>query len=225
MHRRVAAVATPARKKPPDSIDHGRSYFALLAFHHPPMPTGSITPLAGKRARSRGVKLRRKSSHNETTETVGFVCVISPPIFRIYATTGVLEFRELRLSKRNVHGVTGMSVQPTDRPATIVPFAHTPKGNPDANIIADDSGRAILAMLKKAAEQANEDCARAMNLAHKLTFQVRDLEERFRQLELEAAQFRDRATHAEAWLLRIQNDIEDTFFQSKERDPRQRQQQ
>ena len=32
---------------------------------------------------------------------------ISPPRFRIYATTGVLEFREVRLSKRNVHGVSG----------------------------------------------------------------------------------------------------------------------
>jgi chemotaxis regulatin CheY-phosphate phosphatase CheZ len=118
-----------------------------------------------------------------------------------------------------------MSAQSTDRSATIVPFDHTPKVRPDANIIADDSGRAIVAMLKKAAEQANDDCARAMDLAHKLTFQVRDVEERFRQIEVEAAQFRDRATRAEAWLLRIQNEIEDTFFQSKERDPQQRQRQ
>jgi hypothetical protein len=112
-----------------------------------------------------------------------------------------------------------MSVQPTDRPATIVPFAHTPKGRPDANIIADDSGRAIVAMLQKAAEVAKEDCARAMDLAHKLTFQLRAAEEHTRQLEDEATHFRERAERAEAWLLRIQNEIENAFFQSKERDP------
>jgi hypothetical protein len=161
-----------------------------------------------------------------------FVGVISPPRFRIYATTGVLEFHDCGFPSAMFMGVSGMSVQPTDRPATIVPFAHTPKGKPDANIIADDSGRAIVAMLKKAAEQANEDCARAMDLAHKLTFQlraveehIRQLEDHTRQLEDEATQLRDRATRAEAWLLRVQNEIENTFFQSKERDPRQRQQQ
>ena len=118
-----------------------------------------------------------------------------------------------------------MSVQPTDQPATIVPFAPTPKDKPSASIIADDSGRAIVAMLKKAAEVANEDCARAMSLAHKLTFQLREAEERARQLEDEAAHFRERAARAEEWLLRIQNEIENTFFQSKEQDPRQRQRQ
>jgi hypothetical protein len=118
-----------------------------------------------------------------------------------------------------------MSVQPTDRPAAIVPFAPTPKGQPNANIIADDSGRAIVAMLQKAAEMAKEDCARAMDLAHKLTFQLRAAEEHARQLEVEAAHFRDRAERAEAWLLRIQNEIENTFLQSKERYPRQAQRQ
>src|ERR1700751_2915573 len=110
-----------------------------------------------------------------------------------------------------------MSVQPPDRPATVVPFAPTPKVQPDANIIADDSGRTIVAMLQKAADMEKEDCARAMDLAHKLSFQLRASEERLREAQAEAAHFRDRAARAEQWLLRIHNEVEQTFFQ---RDPR-----
>jgi len=68
---------------------------------------------------------------------------------------------------------------------------------------------------------AKEDCSRAMDLAHKLSFQLRASEERVRELEAEAAHFRDRATRAEAWLLRIHNEVEQTFFAKKEREPRQ----
>jgi hypothetical protein len=118
-----------------------------------------------------------------------------------------------------------MSVQGSERPATVVPFAPPAKGHPDANIIADDSGRTIVAMLQRAAEMAKEDCARAMDLAHKLSFQLRAAEERATDLEAEATHFRDRATRAEAWLLRIHNEVENTFFQKKEREPRQPQRQ
>jgi hypothetical protein len=108
-----------------------------------------------------------------------------------------------------------------EKPATIVPFAPASKGPPDANIVADDSGRTIVALLQKAAEMAKDDCARAMDLAHKLSFQLRAAEERARELEAEATHFRDRAARAEAWLLRIHNEVEHTFFQKKEREPRQ----
>ncbi len=107
-----------------------------------------------------------------------------------------------------------------DKASTIVPFAPTPKGQADANVVADDSGRTIVALLQKAADMAKEDCARAMDLAHKLSFQLRASEERLREAEAEAAHFRDRAARAEQWLLRIHNEVEQTFFQKKERDPR-----
>ncbi len=114
-----------------------------------------------------------------------------------------------------------MSVHAPDKPATIVPFAPVPKGQPEGHIVADDSGRTIVALLQRAAEMAKDDCARAMDLAHKLSFQLRAAEERARELEAEAAHFRDRAARAEAWLLRIHNEVEHTFFQKKERDSRQ----
>ena len=64
-----------------------------------------------------------------------------------------------------------------EKPATIVPFAPMPKGQVERNIVVDDSGRAIVALLQKAAEMAKDDCARAMDLAHKLSFQLRAAEE------------------------------------------------
>ena len=113
-----------------------------------------------------------------------------------------------------------MSGYASDPGSTIVPFAPTPKGQPDAGIVADDSGRTIVALLQKAAEMAKQDCARAMDLAHKLSFELRASQERLRAAEAEAAHFRDRAARAEQWLLRIHNEVEQTFFRSKEREPR-----
>lgn len=113
-----------------------------------------------------------------------------------------------------------MSVHAPEKPTTIVPFAPTPKGQPEANVVADDSGRSIIALLQKASDMAKEDCARAMDFAHKLSFQLRAAEERVRELEAEAGHFRDRAARAEAWLLRIHTEVEQTFFQKKERESR-----
>jgi hypothetical protein len=106
-----------------------------------------------------------------------------------------------------------MSADRPDKPATIVPLAPISKGQPVSNIVADDSGRAIVTLLQKAAKIAKDDCARAMDLAHKLASQLRAAEERVRELEVEAAHFRDRASRAEEWLLRIHNEVEDKFFQ------------
>ncbi len=112
-----------------------------------------------------------------------------------------------------------MSAYAPDKAGTIVPFAPTSKAQPE--VVADESGRMIVALLQKAADMAKEDCARAMDLAHKLSFQLRASEERLREVEAEAAHFRERAARAEAWLVRIYNEIEQTFFQKKERDTRQ----
>jgi len=113
-----------------------------------------------------------------------------------------------------------MSGHASDQGGTIVPFAPAPKAPPDGRMVADDSGRSIVALLQKAADMAKEDCARAMDLAHKLSFQLRASEERLKAAEAEAAHFRDRAARAEQWLLRIYNEVEQTFFHGKERDPR-----
>jgi hypothetical protein len=86
-----------------------------------------------------------------------------------------------------------------------------------ANIVVEEAGRAIIALLQKAAEAAKEDCSRAMDTAHRLSFELGRAEERVRKAEAELAHFRDRATRAEAWLLRIHNEAEQVFFQKKDR--------
>jgi hypothetical protein len=136
-----------------------------------------------------------------------------------------------------------------EKSESVIPFAPAPKAGPEGNLVAEDAGRAIVAMLQKAADMAKEDCARAMDVAHKLSFEIRAVEERAREAEVEAAHFRDRTSRAEAeavhfrdratraeaeaahfrdrttraedWLLRIHNEVEQTFFQKKEREPRQ----
>jgi len=110
-----------------------------------------------------------------------------------------------------------MSDYTRDKAPTIVQFAPAPKGQPDARIRADDSGSAIIALLQKAAEMAKDDCARAMDLAHKLSSQLQAAEERASDLEAEAAHFRNRAVRAEEWLQHIHSEVEQAFFQKKDR--------
>ena len=76
-------------------------------------------------------------------------------------------------------------------------------GNP-----ADEAGQAVIAQIRKAAAVTNENCDRAMALAHKLAMQLRAAEDRITQLEAEVALFRDRATRAEGWLQTIHSEIE-----------------
>jgi hypothetical protein len=113
-----------------------------------------------------------------------------------------------------------MSIQESETAATVVPFVPN-KRNPDPTTVVDESGRSIVALLERASEMAKHDCARAMDLAHKLTFQLRAAEERVQELEVEAAHFRERATRAEDWLQHIHREVEQTFFQKKESGPRQ----
>jgi hypothetical protein len=118
-----------------------------------------------------------------------------------------------------------MSVQSREPADAVVEFApkraggrNNVPGNNGAranSIPADDAGNGIVTLLHKAAESAKEDCARAMDLAHKLSFQLRAAEEKARELESEANHFRDRAAAAENWLLVIHNEVQQTFFQKK----------
>jgi hypothetical protein len=108
-----------------------------------------------------------------------------------------------------------MSIQESEAPTRVVPFG---RDQASATIV-EESGRSIIALLGRAADTAKEDCARAMDLAHKLTFQVRaaeeqarNAEERARELEVEVAHFRDRALRAEDWLRHIHAEVEQAFF-------------
>ena len=78
--------------------------------------------------------------------------------------------------------------------------------------LVDEAGEAIIAKLQKAADLSNENCDRAMKLAHKLSMQLRAAEDRVNQLEAEVELLRDRAVRAERWLQTIQKEIEEKLI-------------
>ena len=107
-----------------------------------------------------------------------------------------------------------MRVQTGETPASVIPFAPK-KGPPDATMVADDAGQHIVALVQKASDMANADCQRAMDLAQRVSSELRAAEERAREFEAEANYFRDRAARAEEWLVRIEGEIQQTFFQAE----------
>ena len=101
-------------------------------------------------------------------------------------------------------------------PAALIPFVPK-KGAPDATMVADDAGRGIVTLVQKAADLARSDCERAMDLARRLSSELRAAEERAREFEAEANYFRDRAACAEEWLVRIHTEVQQTFFDKEQR--------
>jgi hypothetical protein len=100
-----------------------------------------------------------------------------------------------------------MSVQTLERSDSVVAFAPK-KAQPDA----DEAGHRIIALVQEAADVAKESCERALDLAQKLSSQLRAAEERAHELEAEVNHFRSRAERAEDWLANIHSHVEKTFF-------------
>ena len=108
-----------------------------------------------------------------------------------------------------------MRVQTVGKQSAVVAF--TPKkGLSDDASVADDAGHHIVALVQKASDIAKADCQRAMDLAHRLSSELRAAEEKAREFEADANYFRDRATRAEEWLVRIHTEVQQTFFQNKD---------
>ena len=104
-----------------------------------------------------------------------------------------------------------MSENGTETPEPVVKFE--PKARPRSyDTPLDEAGQAIIAKIQRAADLANENCDRAMKLAHKLSMQLRAAEDRINQLEGEVELFRDRAVRAERWLQTIQKEIEEKLI-------------
>ena len=100
-----------------------------------------------------------------------------------------------------------MNPRTPDVPEQIVQFSPKEK-SPRSGDALDQSGEAIVALLQQAATLSNENCDRAMSLAHRLSIQLRAAEDRIKQLQAELAQSQDRSARAEKWLTRIYQEIE-----------------
>jgi hypothetical protein len=64
-----------------------------------------------------------------------------------------------------------MNQNGTDTPEQVVKFAPKEKQRSDGSPL-DEAGQAIVAKIHKAADLSNENCDRAMTLAHKLSMEL-----------------------------------------------------
>ena len=104
-----------------------------------------------------------------------------------------------------------MSEHGADTPEQVLKFVPTERPRTYGPVV-EEAGEAIIAKIRKAAELSNQNCDRAMKLAHKLSMQLRAAEERISQLEAEVELFRHRAVRAEYWLQTIQKEIEEKLI-------------
>jgi hypothetical protein len=102
---------------------------------------------------------------------------------------------------------------------SVVPFAPTQRtsdqdGGADQ---LDKAGQSILHLLHRAAGVAEENSRHALDMAQKLSHQLRAAEDRIAELVAEVAAYRDRAARAEQWLHEIYTEIEDRFPRQEKR--------
>jgi hypothetical protein len=84
--------------------------------------------------------------------------------------------------------------------------------NQPANDQLDTAGETILQLIHRAAGVADENSRHAMEMAQKLSHELRAAEDRVAELEAEAASYRERADRAEEWLHRVYTEIEERFL-------------
>lgn len=108
-----------------------------------------------------------------------------------------------------------MNQRTFDGPKKVIPFSAGEKEWPRNDDQIDRSGQAIVGLLDQAARSAKEDCDRAFDLAHKLSLQLREAEDRAAQLQAQVEHFQDRALRAESWLVRIYKEIEDKLLNQR----------
>ena len=99
----------------------------------------------------------------------------------------------------------------TEQVRKFVNLHQSKKAASDANML-EESGQAIVEKIRQAAALSNENCDRALDLAHKLSIQLRAAEDRIYQLEAEVKQLQDRAARAEKWLQLIEKEIEEKLI-------------
>ena len=97
-----------------------------------------------------------------------------------------------------------------------VRFAQTRNGtSANGSDQLDEAGQSILRMLHKAAGVAEENSRHALDMARKLSHQLRAAENRVAELEAELESYRDRAERAEQWLHKVYVEVEERLLRQK----------
>ena len=96
---------------------------------------------------------------------------------------------------------------------TVISFAPAAKsaGSNDADQL-DIAGRTILSLLNKAASVADENSQYALDMAQKLSHQLRAAENRIAELEADVRYYQGRCERADQWLHKIYSEIEERFL-------------
>src|SRR6185437_14763037 len=96
---------------------------------------------------------------------------------------------------------------------SVIQFAPTAKAaTANKGDELDSAGQTILGLLHKAAGVAEANSQHALDLAQKLSHQLRAAEDRIAELEAEVGMYQDKADRAEQWLHRVYTEIEDRFL-------------
>ena len=95
----------------------------------------------------------------------------------------------------------------------VIPFIPAARSTaPDGIDQVDKAGQTILGLLHKAAGVAEANSQHALDMAQKLSQQLRAAEDRIAELEAEVGMYQDKADRAEQWLHRVYTEIEDRFL-------------
>ena len=111
-----------------------------------------------------------------------------------------------------------MSSRGPDAPEAIVPFALNKTKSTASDLDPlDAAGQAILALVDRAAgeaEAADINAQQAVKLANEVVAQLRDAENRIKELEANVRYHEQRADRAEKWLRKISVEIKQSFFRT-----------
>jgi hypothetical protein len=94
---------------------------------------------------------------------------------------------------------------------SVVHFAPRTAVSGDADQL-DKAGQTILSLLHKAAGVAEENSRHALDMAQKLSHQLRAAENRIAELEADVGLYRDKADRAEQWLHKVYTEIDERFI-------------
>jgi len=99
----------------------------------------------------------------------------------------------------------------------VIPFAPAARsgGSNEADQL-DTAGQTILRLLHKAAGVAEANSQHALDIAQKLSHQLRAAEDRIAELEAEVRTYQERTERAEQWLHKIYTEIEERFIRRPE---------
>ena len=96
---------------------------------------------------------------------------------------------------------------------SVIPFTPAARtAAPDSVDQVDKAGQTILGLLHKAAGVAEANSQHTLEMAQKLSHQLRAAEDRIAELEAEVENYRENADRAEQWLHRVYTEIEDRFL-------------